>query len=55
MCVQSVLRGWDMKQTLWEIKLWSLPFPTPSLSLCLATEPVTPGELLCQPGMFPRQ
>lgn len=41
MCVQAVLRGLDMEQALWGIKLWSLPFPIPSLSLCLAIEPVT--------------
>lgn len=53
--VQCVLWEWDTEQTLREIRPWPLPFPTPSLSLCLASEPVTTSDLLCQPGTLPGQ
>lgn len=32
-CVSSLSWVWDMEQTLWDIRLWPLPFSTPSLSL----------------------
>lgn len=49
-----ILWGWDMEQTLRRIRPWPFPFPTP-IPLHLAAEPVTTGDLPCQPGMFPGQ